>query len=57
MLPWVIASFSKAAMLATAVRKGTVNSWLSVSECSFTFLQSNMYFRSFWKNAQASVCC
>jgi len=26
MLPWVIASFSKVAMLATAVRKGTVNS-------------------------------
>jgi hypothetical protein len=26
MLPWVIASLSKAAMLATAVRKGTVNS-------------------------------
>lgn len=26
MLPWVIASFSKAAMLATAVREGTVSS-------------------------------
>jgi len=31
MLPWVIASFSKAAMLATAVRKGTVNSWLCLN--------------------------
>jgi len=36
-LPWVIASCSKAAILVAVVWKGIVSSWLSVSECSFTF--------------------